>query len=205
MEVRSMVMLTSVYFLLNLLNVHDYLTLNNLTPERDGPNALTPPPKTPEWIKFMTCLFGGFALLLWLGAILCFVAYSIQVKFNWTPKPCRLHISADLSLFVLLFNFNPLEAAWPFQYILNEEFLVHMFTIQLCFFCSKKGLYLCFPEQKTKCLVRKTLKKFLIKNNFQNFILDITQKTDTDILKISTDSSSAGQQLNNSKKYEHSK
>jgi sodium/potassium-transporting ATPase subunit alpha len=47
--------------------------------ERDGPNALTPPPKTPEWIKFMTCLFGGFALLLWLGAVLCFVAYSIQV------------------------------------------------------------------------------------------------------------------------------
>ena len=47
--------------------------------ERDGLNALTPPPKTPEWIKFMKCLFGGFALLLWLGAILCFVAYTIQV------------------------------------------------------------------------------------------------------------------------------
>ena len=48
--------------------------------ERDGLNALTPPPKTPEWIKFMKCLFGGFALLLWLGAILCFVAYTIQVE-----------------------------------------------------------------------------------------------------------------------------
>ena len=47
--------------------------------ERDGPNALTPPPKTPEWIKFLTCLFGGFALLLWLGAVLCFLAYTIQV------------------------------------------------------------------------------------------------------------------------------
>jgi sodium/potassium-transporting ATPase subunit alpha len=48
--------------------------------ERDGPNALTPPPKTPEWVKFMKCLFGGFALLLWLGAVLCFVAYTIQVS-----------------------------------------------------------------------------------------------------------------------------
>ena len=40
---------------------------------------LTPPAKTPEWVKFCENLFGGFALLLWLGAILCFLAYSIQV------------------------------------------------------------------------------------------------------------------------------
>ena len=46
--------------------------------ERDGPNALTPPPTTPEWVKFAQNLFGGFAMLLWLGAILCFLAYSIQ-------------------------------------------------------------------------------------------------------------------------------
>ena len=45
-----------------------------------GPNALTPPPTTPEWVKFCQCLFSGFAMLLWVGAILCFVAYSIQVK-----------------------------------------------------------------------------------------------------------------------------
>ena len=30
-------------------------------------------------VKFCKNLFGGFALLLWLGAILCFLAYSIQV------------------------------------------------------------------------------------------------------------------------------
>ena len=46
--------------------------------ERDGPNALTPPKKTPEWVKFCKQLFGGFALLLWIGAVLCFFAYSIQ-------------------------------------------------------------------------------------------------------------------------------
>jgi hypothetical protein len=45
--------------------------------ERDGPNALTPPRQTPEWVKFCKNLFGGFALLLWIGAILCFIAYSI--------------------------------------------------------------------------------------------------------------------------------
>ncbi|GFU20918.1 hypothetical protein NPIL_370131, partial [Nephila pilipes] len=46
--------------------------------ERDGPNSLSPPKKTPEWVKFCKNLFGGFALLLWIGAILCFIAYSIQ-------------------------------------------------------------------------------------------------------------------------------
>ncbi|KAM7249418.1 hypothetical protein ACFE04_008272 [Oxalis oulophora] len=46
--------------------------------ERDGPNALTPPKQTPEWVKFCKQLFGGFALLLWIGAILCFIAYTIQ-------------------------------------------------------------------------------------------------------------------------------
>ena len=47
--------------------------------EKHGPNALTPPPTTPEWVKFCQNLFSGFAMLLWIGAILCFVAYSIQV------------------------------------------------------------------------------------------------------------------------------
>lgn len=48
--------------------------------ERDGPNALTPPRETPEWVKFCKTLFGGFALLLWIGALLCFIAYGIQVS-----------------------------------------------------------------------------------------------------------------------------
>lgn len=30
-------------------------------------------------VKFCQCLFSGFACLLWLGAVLCFLAYSIQV------------------------------------------------------------------------------------------------------------------------------
>lgn len=47
--------------------------------ERDGLNALTPPKSTPEWVKFCKQLFGGFALLLWIGALLCFLAYGIQV------------------------------------------------------------------------------------------------------------------------------
>lgn len=29
---------------------------------RDGPNVLTPPKTTPEWVKFCKNLFGGFAM-----------------------------------------------------------------------------------------------------------------------------------------------
>ena len=47
---------------------------------RDGRNELTPPKTTPEWVKFCKQLFGGFSLLLWCGAILCFIAYGIQAS-----------------------------------------------------------------------------------------------------------------------------
>ncbi|XP_027563958.1 sodium/potassium-transporting ATPase subunit alpha-3-like, partial [Neopelma chrysocephalum] len=53
---------------------------------RDGPNALTPPPTTPEWVKFCRQLFGGFSILLWIGAILCFLAYGIQAGTEDEPS-----------------------------------------------------------------------------------------------------------------------
>jgi sodium/potassium-transporting ATPase subunit alpha len=59
--------------------------------ERDGPNALTPPKQTPEWVKFCKNLFGGFALLLWIGAILCFIAYSIQASTVEEPADDNLY------------------------------------------------------------------------------------------------------------------
>jgi len=36
-------------------------------------------------VKFCKQLFGGFAMLLWIGAILCFIAYSIQVSQSEDP------------------------------------------------------------------------------------------------------------------------
>ena len=46
---------------------------------RDGPNALKPPKKTPEIVKFLKLLFGGFSALLWCGAVLCFFSYTLSV------------------------------------------------------------------------------------------------------------------------------
>ena len=59
---------------------------------RDGPNALTPPPTTPEWVKFCRQLFGGFSMLLWIGAILCLLAYGIQAASEDEPVNDNVNI-----------------------------------------------------------------------------------------------------------------
>jgi sodium/potassium-transporting ATPase subunit alpha len=46
---------------------------------KNGRNELTPPPVTPGWKKFLHHLVGGFSTLLWIGGILCFVAYGMTV------------------------------------------------------------------------------------------------------------------------------
>merc|ERR1711953_1170461 len=68
--------------------------------QEHGPNALTPPPTTPEWIKFCQCLFSGFAMLLWFGAILCFLAYGIQASAYEEPPDDNLYLGIVLSAVV---------------------------------------------------------------------------------------------------------
>merc|ERR1712212_622860 len=68
--------------------------------EEHGPNALTPPPTTPEWIKFCKNLFSGFAMLLWFGAILCFIAYSIQASAYEEPPDDNLYLGIVLTAVV---------------------------------------------------------------------------------------------------------
>ena len=42
-----------------------------------GKNELTPPAKTPEWVKFMDEMTGEFNLLLWAAGVACFVSYGM--------------------------------------------------------------------------------------------------------------------------------
>jgi len=64
---------------------------------RDGPNALTPPKTTPEWVKFCKVLFTGFSLLLWIGAILCYIAYGIQASQEEAPPGDNLYLGIVLT------------------------------------------------------------------------------------------------------------
>ena len=68
--------------------------------EKYGPNALTPPPTTPEWVKFCKNLFSGFAMLLWVGAVLCFVAYAIQATNFEEPPDDNLYLGIVLTAVV---------------------------------------------------------------------------------------------------------
>ncbi|XP_018651567.1 putative na+/k+ atpase alpha subunit [Schistosoma mansoni] len=70
--------------------------------ERDGPNALTPPKTTPEWVKFCKTLFGGFSLLLWIGAVLCFIAFSIESGTHEDPPKDNLYLGIVLSVVVVV-------------------------------------------------------------------------------------------------------
>ncbi|NXX57610.1 AT1A1 ATPase, partial [Scopus umbretta] len=69
---------------------------------RDGPNSLTPPPTTPEWVKFCRQLFGGFSLLLWIGAILCFLAYGIRSVMDGEPNNDNLYLGVVLAAVVII-------------------------------------------------------------------------------------------------------
>lgn len=80
---------------------------------RDGPNALTPPPTTPEWIKFCRQLFGGFSILLWIGAILCFLAYGIQAGTEDDPANDNVSRPVTSTLVILICLTTPdIEGVW---------------------------------------------------------------------------------------------
>merc|ERR1711970_1106232 len=83
-------------------NIADGLTDDQVAKgiREHGLNQLTPPPTTPEWIKFCQCLFSGFAMLLWFGAILCFVAYGIQASAYEEPPDDNLYLGVVLSAVV---------------------------------------------------------------------------------------------------------
>ena len=55
--------------------------------KRFGWNRLRTEKKRQNLLKFLNCLFGGFALLLWIGSAFCFLAYGVHDSpFENQPK-----------------------------------------------------------------------------------------------------------------------
>nr|XP_044633418.1 LOW QUALITY PROTEIN: potassium-transporting ATPase alpha chain 2 [Equus asinus] len=69
---------------------------------RNGPNALTPPKETPEIVKFLKQMVGGFSILLWIGAILCWIAYGIQYFNDKSSSLDSVYLGCVLALVVIL-------------------------------------------------------------------------------------------------------
>ncbi|XP_022085909.1 sodium/potassium-transporting ATPase subunit alpha-like [Acanthaster planci] len=69
---------------------------------RDGPNSLTPPKTTPEWIKFCKQMFGGFATLLWTGSLMCFIAYGVEAAVYDEPNKDYLYLGIVLAAVVII-------------------------------------------------------------------------------------------------------
>merc|ERR1719192_1749829 len=58
-----------------------------------GKNELTPPPSLPWYFKLMLSIFGGFFnQLLWVGSLLCFVAYGVARPEEQDPTYMYLGI-----------------------------------------------------------------------------------------------------------------
>ena len=70
------------------------------------PQCPNPTPTTPEWMKLCKNLFCGFAMLLWFGAVLCFIAYSIQATAFEEPPDDNLYLGIVLSV-VLIVTVHP--------------------------------------------------------------------------------------------------
>lgn len=68
--------------------------------ERDGLNALTPPKKMSEWVRFAKQMFGGFAILMWIGSLLCFIAYALQMTILQDPSNDNLSLGIVLAAVV---------------------------------------------------------------------------------------------------------
>ena len=98
--------------------------------DRDGPNALTPPKTTPEWIKFCKNLFGGFSTLLWIGSILCFSAFGLEASGSENPN--MDNVSGFLMFVKIGCTVNVFSTAFFISFTFIEVLLYCSFISESC-------------------------------------------------------------------------
>ncbi|CAF3706388.1 unnamed protein product [Rotaria sp. Silwood1] len=73
--------------------------------ERDGPNDLTPIRRTPEIVRLAKNMFGGFAMLLWIGAFLCFFAHFLELYTIDDPQYDNMYLGIALASVIIITGF----------------------------------------------------------------------------------------------------
>jgi len=72
--------------------------------KENGPNELTPPKETPWYVVLLGEMVGGFATLLWIASIMCFVAYGIESSAG-NPPVDNLALGIVLAMVVIITGF----------------------------------------------------------------------------------------------------
>ncbi|XP_039629560.1 potassium-transporting ATPase alpha chain 1 [Polypterus senegalus] len=70
--------------------------------ERDGANELKPPKGTPEYVKFARQLAGGLQCLMWVAAVICFIAFGIQFAQEDLTSYDNLYLAITLIAVVVV-------------------------------------------------------------------------------------------------------
>lgn len=66
-----------------------------------GPNEIVSALEVPGWVRFCKSLFGGSSILLWIGLLLCFTNYSLEVGMHESP-PLE-NVFLGLALLIVIF------------------------------------------------------------------------------------------------------
>jgi len=100
------------------------------TLERDGPNELSPPRTTPEWVRISQHMFSGFSLLLWLAALLAFIVYSVQAATWEEPYADYLYLGFVLICLIIVSScFSYFQEAKSSRMMESYKNLVPQFAV----------------------------------------------------------------------------
>ncbi|XP_078511557.1 potassium-transporting ATPase alpha chain 1 [Lissotriton helveticus] len=69
---------------------------------RDGANELKPPKGTPEYVKFARQLAGGLQCLMWVAAVICMIAFGIQLSQGDLTSEDNLYLAVTLITVVVV-------------------------------------------------------------------------------------------------------
>ena len=76
---------------------------------RSGSNELSPIPSQPEIVRLFKHLFGYFASMLWIGAIMCFALFTIEAQLHEVGRYTKMD---RYVIFVFVLQTIPLYNLW---------------------------------------------------------------------------------------------
>ena len=93
--------------------------------KRHGVNKLKESHRKSEFVNFINSIFGGFALVLWSGSILCFAAYALRATSFENPPNDNLYLG------IALVGVAIITGLFSFYQERKSEKIIHSFDVYL--------------------------------------------------------------------------